>query len=201
MTTLAHPRAHIGPNAITRVAEALGARDDGTLQRVFRAAGLAAYLAAPPTAMVRENEVIALHRALRAALGADDARRVAREAGRRTADYVIAHRMPRLAVRLLPHLPVALAGRLLLAAITRHAWTFAGSGRFAVATGRPWRVSIQDNPLCRGLVQAAPQCDYYAATFERLFRRLVDDRLRVVELACEASGAPACLFEIARPRA
>ncbi len=38
----------------------------------------------------------------------------------------------------------------------------------------------------------APLCDYYAATFERLFRALVHPRAVVVETACEACGADAC---------
>jgi divinyl protochlorophyllide a 8-vinyl-reductase len=45
-------------------------------------------------------------------------------------------------------------------------------------------------------VQApAPVCDYYAATFEGLFRALVHPAARVVETECEACGAPACIFE------
>jgi len=50
--------ARIGPNAITRVAEALNARF-GSAVDVFADAGLAHYLAAPPEQMVDEREVIA----------------------------------------------------------------------------------------------------------------------------------------------
>ena len=86
-----------------------------------------------------------------------------------------------------------------MAAIGRNAWTFAGSGRFSAAApagGPPVVLTIRGNPLCRGLATAAPACDYYAATFERLFRVLVQRAPQVLEAACEACGDPECRFEI-----
>jgi divinyl protochlorophyllide a 8-vinyl-reductase len=56
-------------------------------------------------------------------------------------------------------------------------------------------VSIADNPLCRGVTDSQPGCDYYAGTLERLFQVLVHPSTRVVEVACEARGASACVFE------
>jgi divinyl protochlorophyllide a 8-vinyl-reductase len=50
--------------------------------------------------------------------------------------------------------------------------------------------------MCVGLQADAPACGYYAATFEGLFAALVHRRARVVEVACEAQGAPACVFEV-----
>ena len=150
--------------------------------------------------MVDEREVIALHAALRADLGAAEARRVADEAGCRTATYLLAHRIPAAAQRLLKVLPAGLAARALLRAIGGHAWTFAGSGRFsAQVTGdraRPVVLTIAHNPLCRGVLSAEPGCDYYRAVFEVLFRTLVHGGATVVETACEACGDPACVFEV-----
>lgn len=187
----------IGPNAITRVAEALG---PARARPVFQHAGLAAYLEAPPQAMVDEREVIALHAALRSDLGEAEARRVAADAGRRTAAYLLAHRIPAPAQVLLKALPAGLAARALLQAIGGHAWTFAGSGQFvAQVTGdraRPVVLTIAHNPLCRGVHSAEPCCDYYLAVFEVLFRTLVHRDATVAETACEACGDPACTFEI-----
>jgi divinyl protochlorophyllide a 8-vinyl-reductase len=190
----------IGPNAITRVAEALlpqlGA--SGT-RALFAHAGLAAYVDAPPQAMVDEAEVIALHATLRADLGEARARRVAADAGRRTAAYLLAHRIPRPAQALLKVLPARLAAVVLLRAIGGHAWTFAGSGRFSARAGGPGRpvvLQIEHNPLCRGLRTEAPACDFYSAVFQRLFEVLVHPRAQVVETACEARGDPACRFEV-----
>lgn len=185
----------IGPNAVTRLAEALDAlRGHAETVAVFARAGLRDRLAVPPERMVDESEVIALHTALRACLPAEAAA-IAADAGRRTADYLLEHRIPRVMRLVLPWLPARLAARILLAAIGRHAWTFAGSGRFAALPGRVVRFSIAGGPLARGVHAPAPVCDYYAATFEGLFRALVHPGARVRETACEACGAPACVFE------
>ena len=99
----------------------------------------------------------------------------------------------------LKRLPARLAARVLLKAMSRHAWTFAGSGSFhadAGSWGRPVVLRIQHNPLCVGLNSEAPACDYYAATFERLFQVLVHGRSVVHEVACEACGDSECRFEI-----
>lgn len=190
----------IGPNAITRVAQVLPAwRGTAYAEQLFERAGLRRYWHRPPEQMVREDEVRALHGALREALPAEEAAAVSRAAGRATADYLLAHRIPRPVQRLLKALPASLAARVLVAAITRHAWTFAGSGEFSAPPSRnDARVLLQirGNPLCRGLRSGVPACDYYAATFERLFQVLVHRDARVRETACEACGDEACRFEL-----
>jgi divinyl protochlorophyllide a 8-vinyl-reductase len=55
--------------------------------------------------------------------------------------------------------------------------------------------------VCRGTEAAEPVCDYYAAAFETLFRALVSCRTPVREVACESTGAPACVFELEIPKA
>jgi divinyl protochlorophyllide a 8-vinyl-reductase len=189
--------ARIGPNAITRLAEVLPAIAGAErAEQVFAAAGLLGHWRTPPEAMVDEAEVARLHAALRTLLGDGPARTAARAAGARTADYLLAHRIPRLAQAVIERLPAAAAARLLLRAIGGHAWTFAGSGEFRAQAGRPLRFSIRGNPLCRGAAGGAPACSYYAATFERLFRTLVHRSAQVAETACEACGDDACRFEI-----
>lgn len=187
----------IGPNAITRVAEVLPALlgDAGT-RALFEAAGLGGYLSQPPEGMVDETEVARLHRVLRQQLGPAVAGQVARSAGMRTADYLLARRIPKPVQWLLKRLPPVLAARVLLQAIGRHAWTFAGSGQFQAVAGRPCVLTIRDNPLCRGVASAHPACDFYSATFERLFQVLVHPAVQVVETQCEARGDPVCRFEL-----
>jgi len=94
----------------------------------------------------------------------------------------------------LAHSP--LAARLLLSAIRGHAWTFAGSGHFEARAGHPVVLSISHNPMCRGARLDEPGCDFYAATFERLFRELVHPDALVVETHCEACGDAMCRFEV-----
>ncbi len=189
--------ARIGPNAIIRTVEALRERLGAPAAgEVLRAAELEQYVTALPAAMVSELNVIALYRSLRAQLDEQQANAVAHAAGLKTADYLLANRIPRPAQIVLRLLPARFASPLLLGSITRHTWTFAGSGTVSVIAGPPVRITIAGCPICRGATGKAPLCTYYTATFEGLFRTLVSARSTVREIACEASGAPACVFEI-----
>ncbi len=197
MSAPASHAGRIGPNAITRVAEVLPPRvgEAGT-RSLFERAGLLHHLLSPPQGMVEEAEVRRLHDALREELGTETAQQVALAAGQRTAEYLLAHRIPRAVQALLKRLPAPLAARVLLSAIRRNAWTFVGSGQFSAEAGTPVRLHIRHNPLCQGLQTQAPACHFYAATFERLFGVLVHPRSRCVEVACEACGDHECRFEI-----
>lgn len=190
--------ARIGPNAIVRLGEALTSRigREGA-RRLFENAGLGDYLSVPPETMVDESEVTRLHRALRGTLGECVSESVSFDAGIRTGDYLLAHRIPAPVQRLLRVLPAALASRLLLAAISRHAWTFAGSGRFH-ASPLPGgvRLSVSGCPLCRGARGKAVLCGFYAGTFERLFDTLVRRGASATEVECEARGDAACVFRV-----
>jgi divinyl protochlorophyllide a 8-vinyl-reductase len=187
----------IGPNAVTRLAEALAKAGDGAAERVFASAGLLRHLAQPPVEMVPDEDVADLHAALRRELGLQRAAAIADRAGRLTADYLLAFRIPALARRLLGLLPSSLALALLLRAIGRHAWTFAGRGRFGWRReGRTFVLSLAGGPVSRDAAAEAPVCAYYAATFERIFEVILRRPVRVVETACEATGAPACEFTV-----
>lgn len=186
----------IGPNAIIRVAEALEAAENrAAVEQLFKSAELAHYLDAMPDSMVDEREVTRLQTALRAQLGIERARAISRDAGTRTGDYLLARRIPKPAQRLLKILPASLASRVLLKAIGKNAWTFAGSGHFSAQPGRPVQLTIGNGPICAGASADQPLCDFYAGTFERLFRVLVQRNTRVTEIACQAQGAAACVFE------
>jgi divinyl protochlorophyllide a 8-vinyl-reductase len=149
-----------------------------------------------PAEMVDEAEVTRLQRTVQAELDSGQARQVMLDAGRRTGDYLLGNRIPRPVQAVLRVLPAALASRILLAAIMRNSWTFCGSGQLRTVAGSPLRLSLSGCPLCRGATAAVPLCEYYAATFEQLFRQLVSRHATVVETECQAAGAQACLFEV-----
>ena len=200
MTTASSAVGRIGPNAILQcmavLEEALGAERGHAL---MGRAGLQRHVDTPPQQMVDEHDVQLLHQALRSELGTTLARTLARAAGMATGDYLLAHRIPPPARAVLPRLPAAWASRLLLAAIARHAWTFCGSGEFKVLEPRrprSARVSLSASPTAADAHADEPLCDYFAATFERLYQSLVDSRSRVVEIECTSMGAPSCVFEI-----
>ena len=149
----ANSQGKVGPNAVTQVAAALRAFGGEDLAaRVFTAAGLEQILAAPPEKMVDQGLAACLHDALSRALPAQEATQIAAEAGRRTADYLLAHRIPRPAQVVMKLLPARLAAPILLKAMAANAWTYAGTGSVRTTRGKTCVLEIIDNPL------AQPDC-------------------------------------------
>lgn len=187
--------ALIGPNAILQLLPHLEARfgTDGTRDML----DLAGVEEVPDgSAMIPEEEAARLHRVMRIR-APEAAQELAVLSGTGTADYILAHRIPRVAQAILKALPAPLAARALTAAIRKHAWTFAGSGKFEPKG--PWIFEIHDNPLIRGEKSETPLCAWHAAVFERLYRVLVAPDCRCVETCCRAQpGQDRCRFEITR---
>lgn len=188
------PGGLIGPNALTQLLpllEQAGGADlrDDMLMR-------AGIVALPDmTGLIDEAPVARLHQVMRAEMPTL-APSLAWEAGERTAEYILANRIPRGVQWVLCALPGRIAGSILARAIARNAWTFTGSGAFRILSMQPLRFAIHDNPVVRGEFSSHPLCHWHTAVFEHLFRTLVDDRLRARETACCAMGAEACVFEI-----
>lgn len=185
--------ARIGPNAVIQMGEALRAYGGPELERdVFVRAGLQHYLASLPEHMISEREAIAIFHALYhdAGVNLHDANAIARDAGLRTGDYILANRIPKLAQSVLRRLPKSLAARALLAAIGKHSWTFAGSGRFSSRYGRPLMIEIAHNPL------SFDRCAWHCAVFERLFGVLVSSHAHAVCSDQAMQPGADCRFEI-----
>lgn len=184
----------IGPNALLQLAPVLDAAlGQAARRRIFETGGHDGLPA--PEGMIPEAGVAAIHQAVRRT---PEAAALLAEAGRRTGDYILAHRIPPLAQRVLRTLPPRIAVPMLTLAIARHSWTFAGSGQFRVVARWPAVVEIADNPMTRSERTAAPICIWHAAVFERLYGALALRGARVNEVACCACGDPACRFEITR---
>lgn len=181
----------VGPNAISQLVGPLrSALGDTEARTVFAAAGLAHAFDSPPAKMVSERDAAALFGAIRGNMPAASADEVLAAAGLRTADYVIANRIPAPLRLLLPLLPVRASARLLLKSVERHAWTFAGSGHCSTESRPNPVVFIVDNPL------ATPGCPWHSAVFRQLFRRLASSEAGVRHPACCARGDSICSFEI-----
>jgi divinyl protochlorophyllide a 8-vinyl-reductase len=120
----------IGPNAVLQLIPVLQRAAGPILTaRLMAEAGLQG----PPSdhGLMAEAPAHALHRAVRAALP-DKAPSILSEAGTRTADYILAHRIPKPAQAVLRWMPDVLATPALSKAIAKNAWAFAGSGRFTL---------------------------------------------------------------------
>jgi divinyl protochlorophyllide a 8-vinyl-reductase len=186
----------IRPNAILQLIPVLEAAGGPPLVRTLMAA---AGLTRLPDgqSMIPEVQAARLHQAMRARLPRREATAIAEEAGARTADYILAHRIPKAAQTILRLLPARIAAPILARAITRHAWTFAGSGAFRAVT--PWRFEIADNPVVRGETADHTLCAWHAAVFQRLYRVLVAPDVTCAELTCCAvKGQGVCVFTLGR---
>jgi divinyl protochlorophyllide a 8-vinyl-reductase len=189
-----HPHGRIGPNALTQLLPLLE-RAGGVEMRETLLARAGVFEMPDMTGLIDEEPVARLHRAMRAEMP-ELAPSLAWEAGVRTADYILAHRIPKPVQAVLKRLPAWAAGPVLSKAIAKNAWTFAGSGRFVVVRAWPAVFEIHDNPVVRGEHAEGPLCHWHSGVFERLYRVLVSDRARVREVACCACGDPACRFEV-----
>jgi divinyl protochlorophyllide a 8-vinyl-reductase len=183
MSIEAPPRPHalIGPNAVLQTVAAMEARLGRTETRAILDD---AQIAALPSgeAMIPEAHALRLHRwlALHQPLGSFA---VAEDAGARTADYIIAHRIPRHAAWLLRRLPAPLAAPLLMMAIRKHAWTFIGAGAFTA--GDAWAFTIDRTRANDVVLPPESLFCWYAAVFTRLYRVLVAS-----DCTCRVIAAP-----------
>jgi divinyl protochlorophyllide a 8-vinyl-reductase len=187
------PRALIGPNAVLQAVAVMEER----LGRAETAAILVdAQVHALPSGegMIPEVQALRLHRwlALHEPLGCFV---IAEEAGARTADYIIANRIPGPAVWLLKHLPAMLAAPLLMAAIRKHAWTFIGAGLFLPRGA--WQFSIDRSGAHDAVPVPESLFHWYAAVFTRLYRELVASDCTCRMLAAEGFR-PARSYRIGR---
>lgn len=171
-TLPAAPGALIGPNAVLQMAWAMEASIGAAAAReVLEVAGIDALPSGE--AMISEVEALRLHQAL-VMLHPAAAEDIAAAAAVGTADYIIAHRIPRFAALALRWLPAPIAARLLMRAIERHAWTFVGAGAFTV-TG-PWHFTIDRSQAGDRTAPPDTLFHWYAAVFARLYTRLVRAR-------------------------
>lgn len=188
------PGALIGPNAVLQTVAVMEER----LGAAVTAAILAdAQIARLPSGehMIPEIEALRLHRwlSLHDPMGALV---IADEAGARTADYIIANRIPRAVCWLLRHLPAAAAGPVLMAAIRKHAWTFIGAGAFA-AKGA-WGFTIDRSAADDSLPPPESLFRWYAAVFTRLYRTLVADGCTCSMVEPEQDFPPRRAYAISR---
>ena len=172
------PTAMIGPHALIHTIAVM--RDCLSGQACNEVLGNAQLSDLPSgEQMVPEIDALRLHRwlALREPIACFA---IASEAAQRTADYIIANRIPAPAVRLLQILPAALSAHLLMLAIRKHAWTFIGAGRFKPRGA--WEFVIDRSDAGDTIMLPDSLFHWYAGVFERLYRRLVapDCRCRIV---------------------
>jgi divinyl protochlorophyllide a 8-vinyl-reductase len=188
--------ARIGPNSIIQTIAALSEAYAPDELRTVLAGEAEGYLSHLPHEMIPEVAFHELVDLLTARLGAVRAGEILYRSGERTADYVRANRIPAPIRTLLGLLPAPLSLRLLLPAISKHAWTFAGSGAFSFSIGRTPAVSIGRSVSQDTSGIASVLCRYYCGAFTQMLRRLVSPHISLREVACQAHGGDACVYQI-----
>ncbi len=189
--------ARIGPNAIIQVAHVLRDRLGRERAEPWLHDATGYTFDSLPVDMIDEREALALVHGLVDHVGPRLTSDLLRHAGHRTGDYLLAHRIPRVAQWAMRAAPRHTGLTLLLRAMRAHAWTFAGSGTFVVLPGETRRVPdlvFESCAMCRDLHEQQPMCDFYAGTFEKLIRALVARYASVQEVECMAQGHARCRF-------
>jgi divinyl protochlorophyllide a 8-vinyl-reductase len=188
-------RGRIGPNAIIQTnAELLERVGLVATRAVLGEAGLARSEAMPPAGMVDEDDVRRLFLAVERRHPAQ-ANGILHAAGARTARYLLANRIPKPAQWLIRCLPAHVSIGLLLQALRRNAWTFAGSGSVTTTITRSGALlCIHACPVCREVKAERPRCVFYAGTLDGLAAALLGPHGRAREVACIACGASECAF-------
>lgn len=173
--------ALIGPNAVIQLGEAMRELcGEEAARQLFDLAGWPTLLDQPPREMINERVPVHLFSTLWSHWPPDTAAQVSRAAGRLTADYIMANRIPGPIRFLLRMVPARLGARMLFSAIQKHAWTFAGSGACKVDFGASL-IWIKSNPL------PVPEGAWHAAVFERMFQQLIAQGVRVKHATWDVS--------------
>lgn len=185
-------QARIGPNAIIQTVQALKeCYGPDQAAALLQPGGQAWLLDYHPTEMIDEQLFRDLVLLLVEQIGVADANHILQRSGQYTARYLLQHRIPGPFQRLLKLLPRRLALALLLVAISKHAWTFVGSGTFTYSLGRPPQLTIASGIQSRGAIAG-----FYAGTFETLLQSLIDAQTHVVPVAAQADGDNRCIYDI-----
>ncbi|HMR68571.1 MAG TPA: bacteriochlorophyll 4-vinyl reductase [Anaerolineae bacterium] len=182
----------IGPNALTQTVRALSEMcSEAQVAAILRQCGQEYLLHEPVTKMVDEQAFADLVATLTGQLGLAQAQHVLWRSGHLTAMYLLRHRIPRPFQWLLKPLPPRLGLRLLLAAISRHAWTFVGSGSFDYNVGRSSQLTVTTS-----IRPVEAVCRFYGGTFAHLIRVLINDRAQLETTVSSQEGQPCCIYTI-----
>ncbi len=189
MDDLVQPR--IGSDAVLQTLDALGEVGGELLaHKVLEAAGLRYVLDQKLQEMVPQNLFLGLVRAIEDTLPRSQVDLVAVTSGRKTGSVLLEQYIPDMAQKLLHTLPPHVAGPLLLHALEKHSWTFAGSAKVHYEAGPPLQLVIENNPM------AVWGCLWQCALLEAVFRSLISADARVWHMACCAEHKPSCVYMI-----
>jgi divinyl protochlorophyllide a 8-vinyl-reductase len=192
-STQASGHARMGPNAIIQTVHALRDHYGTTIANTMLAHHEHAHLVEElPSEMIDEADFHRLVQMLVVQTGSSETGVVLREAGQRTAHYLLQHRIPRLFQRLVRILPCRMGMWLLLWAISKHAWTFAGSGQFRFVVDHDPTISLTIN-----YPSVETVAHFYGGTFSVLLQTLINPQIEVQISTSQQEQRLDCIYTLA----
>ena len=165
----------IGPNSIIQTVAALEASYGKTkTENMLRKIGQGYLVGNLPKEMVEEGKFHTLVCALQKEIGDTATSGILKESGKRTAHYLLKVRIPGIFQKFLKLLPPRPAFKLFLFAISKNAWTFAGSGEFTYTMNRPPEITVKVTFPTQPVVG-----NFYLGTFTALLQELVNPKTTI----------------------
>lgn len=172
MTT---PSSKIGPNSIIQTVAALEASYGKTkAENMLRRIGQGYLVGNLPKEMTEETKFHTLVGALQKEIGDTATASILKESGERTARYLLKVRIPGIFQKMVKLLPARPAFRLLFFAISKNAWTFAGSGEFSYRLSTPPEITVKVTYPTQPVVG-----NFYLGTFTALLQELVSPKATI----------------------
>lgn len=171
MSTSTSP-SRIGPNSIIQTVGALeSAYGKQETEKLLKKIGQGYLIGNLPSEMVEESKFHTLVKALQKEIGDKATAGILKESGERTAKYLLKVRIPGPFQTIVKLLPAGLAFKIFLFAISKNAWTFAGSGEFRYGS-KP-----EPNIMVKVTFPSHPVVgNFYLGTFTALLRELVNPK-------------------------
>lgn len=165
----------IGPNSIIQTVASLEAKyGKSEAERLLRKIGQGYVIGNLPTEMVEESKFHSMVMALQKDLGDEVTAAILKESGERTAKYLLKVRIPGIFQKLVKLLPPRPAFKIFLFAISKNAWTFAGSGEFTFNMNRPPEINVRVTYPSLPVVG-----NFYLGTFTALLQELVNEKTTI----------------------
>ena len=181
----------IGPNSIIQTVAALEAKYGKTkAETILRKIGQGYIIGNLPTEMVEESKFHSLVTALLKEIGDAPTAAILKESGERTARYLLKVRIPGIFQKFLKLLPARPAFKLFLFAISKNAWTFAGSGEFSYTMNRPAEITVRVTYPTNPVVG-----NFYLGTFTALLQELVNPKTKIKADIRKESGCIRCYYQ------
>ena len=181
----------IGPNSIIQTVAALEAKfGKKEADTILKKIGQGHFIGNLPTEMIEESKFHAMVTSLQKELGDKATAGILKESGERTARYLLKVRIPSIFQKLVKLLPSRPAFKIFLFAISKNAWTFAGSGEFTYSRNQPPEITVNVTFPSHPVVG-----NFYLGTFNALLQELVNPATKIKPDIRKENGSIRCHYQ------